>query len=290
MIPSACTHLVSCYTSYSMQIKPETAWIFDVDGVLSDPEHKTIDERFFEIIFQKLEEGEPVALNTGRSIDWVIEKMIHPIQKKIKNKSDISRFFVVGEKGATWMSLDAMGNMHRDRNDSFILSHELRERMKEMVEEKFSDCVFFDDTKETMISIEMKDSYDVEKFKHRQKELNSEMKKIIKEIGNGHKMDPTIIATDIEDVRVGKAIGTKRILTWLESNKLTPEKFIAFGDSVSDLEMADELEKKGKQVTFVYVGDPEKLKKAEEEGKVKNKAIIDEVGGFTKGTLRYLTR
>jgi hydroxymethylpyrimidine pyrophosphatase-like HAD family hydrolase len=270
--------------------QPSTAWIFDVDGVLADPEYKTINEDFFAIILGNLHKGEPVALNTGRSIDWVIERMIHPLLAKTKDKSVLTNFFIVGEKGATWMSFDPEGGMHRNKDDSFILSNKLRERMKEMVEEKFSDCVFFDDTKETMISIEMKDSYDVKKFKERQKELNTEMKKIIEEIGNGHKMDPTIIATDIEDIRVGKALGTKHILTWLDDNKLMPEKFIAFGDSVSDLEMANELEKKGKQVTFVYVGDLKKLKDAEEEGKVKNKAIIEQVGGFTQGTLEYLNK
>jgi HAD superfamily hydrolase (TIGR01484 family) len=273
-----------------MEKQPKTAWIFDVDGVLSDPEHKTIDDKFIDFILHKLAKGEPVALNTGRSIDWVIEKLVHPLLEKTDDKTIIARFFVVGEKGGTWMKYDSEGNMHRNKDDSFRLSAELRERMKNMVEEKFSDCVFLDDTKETMISIEMKTSYHVEKFAERQKDLNAEMKKIIKEIGNGHKMDPTIIATDIEDVRVGKALGTKRILRWLDENGIEPGRFIAFGDSVSDLEMAGELEEQGKQVTFVYVGDSEKLKKAEEEGKVKNKAIIEQVGGFTKGTLRYLSK
>jgi hydroxymethylpyrimidine pyrophosphatase-like HAD family hydrolase len=271
-------------------MKPKTAWIFDVDGVLADPKHKTIDEDFFDIIFDKLQKGEPVGLNTGRSIDWIIGKIVHPLLAKMEDKSSIVRFFAVGEKGATWMNFDSEGEMHRDKDDSFVLSHELRERMKKMVEEKFSDCVFFDDTKETMISIEMKDSYDIKKFTGRQNELNTEMKKIIEEVGNGHRMDPTIIATDIEDVRVGKALGITRLLKWLEDNSFTPERFIAFGDSVPDLEMADELEKRGKKVTFVYVGDPQKLIEAEKNGKVKNKAIIQNVGNFTQGTLEYLTR
>ena len=50
-----------------------------------------------------------------------------------------------------------------------------------------------------MISVEMKDAYDIGEFSKRQKQLNEDMKQIIDDIGNGHKLDPTIIATDIED-------------------------------------------------------------------------------------------
>lgn len=46
----------------------DTAYLFDVDGVLTDPVEKRVDrEEIFSEIISRLQSGQPVAFNTGRS-------------------------------------------------------------------------------------------------------------------------------------------------------------------------------------------------------------------------------
>ncbi|MEM4270702.1 MAG: hypothetical protein QXO70_01245, partial [Candidatus Pacearchaeota archaeon] len=85
--------------------KNKTVWIFDVDGVIIHPSKKTNTEsEIFDHILKKLEKEEPVILNTGRSLIWVIEQVIHPILIKIKDKKILENFQVVGEMGGTWLT------------------------------------------------------------------------------------------------------------------------------------------------------------------------------------------
>ena len=60
--------------------------IFDVDGVVSAPKEKrpTI-EGVLDAIANKLAINEPVALNTGRSLSWMIDRVIAPLLLKIKD-------------------------------------------------------------------------------------------------------------------------------------------------------------------------------------------------------------
>ncbi len=106
--------------------------------------------------------------------------------------------------------------------------------------------------------------------------------------GKKYKVDATSIATDVESGYIGKALVADRFLQFLRDKGIKPEKFVAFGDSISDLEMADELLRRNQQAEFVYVGPEEKLEEARAKGKIKDDEVIRNVGGFTKGTLEYL--
>ena len=63
---------------------------------------------------------------------------------------------------------------------------------------------------------------------------------------------------------------------------ITPSRFITFGDSPADIEMADELATRKKEVVFVYTGDKEQL------GEITKPYPIDFAAGYTQGTLEYL--
>ena len=84
------------------------------------------------------------------------------------------------------------------------------------------------------------------------------MRQILDEFSQDLKIDPTTIATDIENSHVGKALATERFLQFVKDKDVKPGRFIAIGDSKSDFEMADELQRRGKKVEMVYVGDKEK--------------------------------
>ena len=264
-----------------------TAYLFDVDGVLTDPAEKQVTESaLYERIIEKLQNGEVVGLNTGRSTAWMIERIIEPLQAMINDKSLLVNFVAIGEKGGTWITFDSEGSVHHGRVNSLSVPIEFHYKVKNLIEDKYSDCMFFDDTKETMVSIEMKDGYDLVEFHRRQKELRVDLAKILTESGleNKYKIDPTTIATDIESPNVGKALGANRFLEFLDDQDIKPKHFVAFGDSRSDFEMADELERKNKPITFVYAGDKASL------GILKKDYPIEYLEGYSQGTLAYLSR
>ncbi len=266
------------------QVAPETllsvplSILLDVDGVVTDPKEKSVLEpEMFQHIENHLIRGNPVALNTGRSNEWMIKRVIKPLAEKVKDKSVLKNFFAVGEKGLTWTSFNQNGQLMEgvfNRDDKPVEGYDLsvfldaetvghfkilEKESRELVN-KYSHSTFFDESKKAMISTEMHDGYeDHARYTREQVQFTQELNDLIKKTGleGKFKVDPTTIATDIQLPHAGKHLGAKRILDWLASKKLTPQHFVAIGDSSSDLEMADELHERGKSVDFFYV-NPEK--------------------------------
>ena len=261
------------------------AYLFDVDGVLTDPQEKRVTEpELFDQIIIKLQRHEPVGLNTGRSIEWLVERIVTPLLEKLHDKSLLQHFIVIGEKGGTWTAFDKEGNMHHEKMEELTISHDVIEDAKVLVEQKYGDAMFFDATKETMLSIEMHDAFDLDRFHQRQKALVKDLKRLLKKykLQNIYRIDPTTIATDVESPKVGKALGADRFLQFLKKMDLEPQEFETFGDSKSDFEMSDELHKRGKKVKMIYVGDRLKL------GEFPTEYPVDYIEGFCQGTLQYL--
>ena len=262
------------------------AWIFDVDGVLTNPQKKKVTElRILDHIIEKLYADEPVALNTGRSLSWMIERVINPMLQKIEDKKILRNFFAVGEKGGTWLTFQDNGKMIEHRDESIKVPQELQDEVKEIIERDYADSMFYDGSKETMISTEMKDGHSLEEFKVAQKELNKKLKQLIsqKHLEGKFKIDPTTIATDIENNHVGKHFAIERILAWMKQRGIKPKQFITFGDSKSDIPMAQRLHQIGFPVKFVFVGNPSQL-----EGEDLPFPTTTTNNHFDKGTLEYL--
>lgn len=277
-------------------LMPETrkpvakGYMFDVDGVLSHPVEKRVtDEGLYDELAKRIASGEPVALNTGRSTEWVMERFVTPLLEKVTDKNTLRNLVVIGEKGGTWTTFGELGVAHHGKSESLVVSDDLKKRIIQLVSEKYSDAMFFDETKETMISVEMHDGFDMEAFTARQAEFVADANEILRELGQEQKynVDPTTIATDIESPHVGKALGADRFLEFLKAGERSfyAAEFVAFGDSDSDLEMADELERRRLHVEFVYVGNnPDAVQARGRSYSVKTEP------GFTRGTLTYLTR
>lgn len=263
------------------------AYLFDVDGVLSDPQEKQVTEpQLFDELIYLLIFGDIVCLNTGRSLVWMEERIINPLLEKIEDKKLLQRFIAIGEKGGSWMTFDEDGNKKHEIDRDITIPAALQQEVKQLIELKYADSMFIDTTKESMISIEMKDGFDINTYHTRQAELHEELDDLLINAGltDRYKIDATHIAVDIENNHVGKAYGTVRLIRFLEEKQFDPEAYTAFGDSRSDFEMADELHERGKQVTFVFVGDKEKL------GEISQLYPIEYVSGFSQGTLAYLTK
>jgi HAD superfamily hydrolase (TIGR01484 family) len=263
-----------------------TAYIFDVDGVITDPSLKRIKHKEILLKIAELLENEIVTLNTGRSLEWLLERVINPLLEIVKNKENLQNFYAVGEKGGTWLTIDKNEHINQFRDKKITIPMTLQVKVKSLVESEFSETTFYDDTKQTMISTEMIDGLDPEhKYKSTQERLVTRLKELLEEEGieGDLKIDPTTIATDIENTIVGKDFAVRRIINWLETKNITPDKIIAFGDSKSDIPMAEEIYKKGLPLEFVFVGKellkdnyPFKINYTQEK--------------YDKGTLEYLNQ
>lgn len=256
------------------------AFILDVDGVVTDPTEKKVTEpEIFTQLENHLNKGNIIALNTGRSNEWMIERVINPLASKLSDKKALKNFFAVGEKGLTWASFNLQGeliqgvfNKEGQPVEGFDLGEfldietvehfkTLGNEARELIRRKYSHSTFFDNSKKAMVSTEMKDGYNQPDFAREQKEFTSELHNILSDLNLVGKfnVDPTTIATDIQVPFAGKHLGAKRILSWLKSQNSAPAHYIAVGDSSSDLEMADELHSQGKSVDFYYVNPKKPL-------------------------------
>lgn len=237
----------------------KTAWIFDVDGVITNPQEKKITEpKILEEIIKRLKLKEPVALNTGRSLSWMIEKVINPLIGIVSDKTILTNFFAVGEKGGTWLEFNNQGKFKEYKDDNISIPDNVKDLIRNLIKDKYADSMFYDESKLTMISTEMNYGHNLENYKRRQEEISDEFKKLLidQKLNEKFKIDPTTIATDIENKFVGKHFAVKRIIDWIKNKGFEVQKYVAFGDSFrSDIPMAEEINSQGLPVEFIYVGN-----------------------------------
>lgn len=260
--------------------------IFDVDGVITNPQEKRITEpEILDQIIKRLEKGEPVSLNTGRSLVWMVDRMINPLLEKVKDKKILKYFFASGEMGATWITFSEEGVMEYHKDDLISVPKSLQERVRKLIETKYSDSMFYDESKETMITTEMKDGYSVEKYKKFQDSQNQELRDLVQQENLSQEIivDSTTIATNVENKYVGKGFAVKRIVEWLRNIRIKPQRYLAFGDSFrSDMPMAQEINLQGLPIEFVYVG------KENVDSSAYTFTIHQTQAKFEKGTLEFL--
>lgn len=158
--------------------------------------------------------------------------------------------------------------------------------------------MFYDASKRTMISTEMKEINDnrfdgkinLETYRKDQIELVELFKKLLQDRGlsDNLEIDPTTIATDIQNRHVGKDFAVHKALSWLSAKGLNITKFIAVGDSYSDLAMAKELHDNGQHVEFVFVGNDNDREKIESAGH--SFPIYYTHQKFNRGTAEFLNK
>ena len=122
----------------------QTAYLFDVDGVLTDLVEKDVTEKeLFDFLIAFVKQGDLVTFNTGRSSGWVREKIINPLFEKIEHKEFITDIVTIAEKGGTWMTFDEQGLATRDKDSSMIVSQEVQQQIRRLVQDKYTDAMFF---------------------------------------------------------------------------------------------------------------------------------------------------
>lgn len=234
---------------------PSFAYLFDVDGVITDPKEKKITEsQIIDLIIKQILRGNFVAFNSGRDTNWVKNKVLNVLTEKLSNQKYLQDVIAVGEKGTSILKFNDGWNEEVDKK--YSLPDELKENLRKFA--PTTKSMFYDENKHNMATLEMKDGYDIEEFVRERDSVLPEVKKLVSKYKDIIS-EPTSIDIDIQHKDSGKHLGARHILDWLKSRNINPAHFITIGDSVSDLEMADELFSQGKSVEFWYVNPSKPL-------------------------------
>ena len=262
------------------------AYIFDVDGVITDPTTKLPQDKVLDILLNKLKKNEPIAFNTGRSVRWVYEKVIKNMGLGIKDLGILNNLFVIGEFGGTMLEFNKAGKPQFSIDENIKTPKYLEEKANLILKE-YNSSMFHnnsEDKKETMISSEMLTNFSLEKYHEEQEKLFERWRELVKalKLEGKYKVSKGMIGTDIMNINVGKKFATKKTFIWLREKGFNPRDAYIFGDSELDILMAEESFEEGIQTTFVFVG-----------GNISKDypfTVIETDERFTEGTLEYLTK
>jgi hypothetical protein len=261
---------------------PKVAWVFDVDGVITNPQTKRIDGfGICDELISKLQKHEPVALITGRAYNWVTNRVVNQIEGMLQDKSILDNLFISAEFGGFYSQYEN-GERKELINEQLSLPAEIPPEVKKIVENEYSDTMFVDPDKKTMVSVEMRDNHSVEDFKSSQKKLSVEIQNILNQYDKDSKLEihEDTIATNIRNKSSNKKNAAEQMLKWLSDKGIRPQKYLVFGDSRGDIEIAQDIYENNLPIEFIYVG--------KEEIPIVNFPVKITKKNFEKGTLEYL--
>lgn len=258
---------------------PPFGLLLDVDGPIASPISRTVAiESIAQDLAAMANQGVPVIFNTGRSDDFIAQQVIPPM--RAAGLLPDAPVFTVAEKGAVWAEVnpEGLGEIHID--EELKLPTALSEEVRDLVAERFSELMFFDETKRAMISVEQSTEVENKDYLEAQKEFDAAIPGLLRKHQLEHvRIDPTIISTDVEHERVGKDLGAQRTLTLLEARGIVAQTWFTMGDSRTDYAMATWLHERGLPVTHVDVRPKDGIPETEYEVLTsETDAIHDEAG------------
>ncbi len=247
---------------------PSLGILLDVDGPVSSPDTRTVDPPLLGDLAALLAAGIPIALNTGRSVAFVAEKILGPLTGA--GLSAAARLHAVCEKGGSWTSAGPAG-VGAARIDPELRVPDLcRDLLEALTRDAYGDAMFVDRTKQVMATVEARTDVPNERYLSRQGSFDADLLAGLRAAGLGVRLgddrfpdargrtpwriDPSVIATDVESADSGKALGARRALALLADDGPLPRTWHTVGDSRSDYAMADQLHDLGYAVTHVDVG------------------------------------
>ncbi len=247
--------------------RPVQGLLLDVDGPVASPVTRTVPAGIITDLLTLAAAGWPVVFNTGRSDAFIREQVMVPMLAA-GIPAGVT-FHAVCEKGATWFSFtaDGAGEVFVDRE--LALPTSFADDVRDLVEEKYGELMFFDETKLAMVSVEQQLDAANADYLEGQRGFDDDALEILHSHDMGacrldreepdsngdieYRVDPTIISTDIESVRVGKDLGADRALTLVAPLMDIPRTWRTVGDSRTDYAMADYLHEQGFDVAHVDV-------------------------------------
>ncbi|WP_285242183.1 hypothetical protein [Pseudarthrobacter sp. fls2-241-R2A-127] len=246
---------------------PPLALLLDVDGPVASPVSRDVKPDIILDLVALAAAGIPVIFNTGRSDAFIREQVMEPmIAAGIPAGTVIH---AVCEKGAVWFSYTSAGPgpIHVDRELAVPAAY--GDDIRRLVAEDYAAHMFFDETKRAMVSVEQHIDVPSADYLAEQKLFDADAVELMGRHGLGvvrldhhapnsddevdYRVDPTIISTDIESVRLGKDLGASRAVELLAAEGITPQAWRTVGDSRTDYAMADWLHHNDHPVKHVDV-------------------------------------
>ena len=242
--------------------------LLDVDGPVASPLTRTVSPAVIGHLVALASAGWPVVFNTGRSDEFIRTQVMEPmIAAGLPANVTLH---AVCEKGGVWFSFNGSGAGPVSVDEELALPVPYASAIRDLVTEKYTGHMFFDETKRSMVSVEQNVDVANADYLTEQKEFDADALALMSRFDMGvcrldhhapdsddsidYRIDPTIISTDIEALGVGKDLGARRALALLEeAGTPVPEIWRTVGDSRTDYAMADELHALGFDVAHVDV-------------------------------------
>jgi len=247
--------------------------LLDVDGPIASPVTRSISiPSILDDLVYLTAAGVPIAFITGRSDAFIREKVMTPLLARGLGdalREPGARMFGVFEKGAAWATVGPDGLGETEVDLSVALPADYVDEIRELHARDFSDEMFWDETKLAMISIEQRTDVAPEVYRPAQARFEAAAFAAAARLGVGmryraeahpdargelpFRIDPTIISTDIESVRLDKDTAAERALDHFAESGPLPAVWRSVGDSRSDYKMADHVHARGLEVAHVDV-------------------------------------
>jgi hypothetical protein len=276
-----------------MSAVPPLGLLLDIDGPIASPVTRTIAiPSILENLVLLAAAGVPIAFITGRSDSFVREQVVAPLIAA--GLPDDARMFGVCEKGAVWFPIGSAGMGEVSIDESVALPGDYVAELRQLVATDHGDTMFFDDTKHAMISIEQRTDVPHSSYVAAQPAMNEAAFAALVRHGLGarfgdrevpdargevpFRVDPTVISTDVESVRLDKDRGAERALAFFAESGALPRIWRSAGDSRSDYLMADHLHAEGFEVAHVDVRPSDGILDRPYPVVVEGDSIHDEAG------------
>ncbi|MDV8147338.1 hypothetical protein [Arthrobacter sp. B10-11] len=246
---------------------PPLALLLDVDGPVASPVTRDVKPEIIADMVALATAGIPVIFNTGRSDAFIREQVMEPMIAAGMPSGTI--IHAICEKGAVWFSYTAAGPgpMHVDHD--LAVPRAYGDDVRRLVSEDYANHMFYDETKRAMVSVEQHIDVPSQDYLDEQKLFDADAMELMARHGLGvvrldhhapdsddqvdYRVDPTIISTDIESVRLGKDLGASRAVELLAAQGIRPLAWRTVGDSRTDYAMADWLHHNDHEVKHVDV-------------------------------------
>ncbi|TFC96917.1 MULTISPECIES: hypothetical protein [Cryobacterium] len=242
--------------------------LLDVDGPIASPVTRTIaTPSIITDLIRLAGANVPIAFITGRSSTFIREQVVAPL--RAAGLPESMRMYGVCEKGAVWFPITAEGIGDIVIDETVALPVAAVELLRTLVADRFADTMFFDETKQAMVSVEQRTDADDARYQTAAAEFTEAAFSALVGLGLGirfgdrivsdaagavgFRIDPTIISTDIESVTLDKDRGAERALAFFSESGSLPLVWRSVGDSRSDYLMADHLHTAGYDVAHVDV-------------------------------------
>jgi hypothetical protein len=248
---------------------PVLGLLLDVDGPIASPISRSIAiPSIARDLVELANGGVPIAFNTGRSDAFIAAEVLPPLIAAGLRAG--TRVWAICEKGSVVARITpaGFGEIHVDESLSVPAAY--GDAIRDLVRTSYDDLVFFDETKRAMVSVEQRLDVSAEHYAASRDAFDSDAASQLTAHGLGYewgdaivtdasggapfRIDPTIISTDIESVKLGKDLGASKFLALLEGDGAAlPLAWRTLGDSRTDYAMADWLHEQGYDVVHVDV-------------------------------------